>query len=112
LRELLFFPLGKTTPALPQKLCGTSEHVYSRKTAAKGSNPMGNIERRYRGQVYRLIGNRPHICRNGREVQLEVWQSRCAECGAVFTFTRSAEQPDFMPNRRCAAHKAPGRRVG
>lgn len=67
----------------------------------------------YQGQFYEFVGFRPHVCRDGREIELEVWQSHCATCGAPFSFSRPGNsQKPFAPNRRCAAHKARGVKVG
>jgi hypothetical protein len=72
---------------------------------------MDERERIYHGQVYRLIEHRQHTCRDGRKVWLEVWRSRCTECGAAFECMRRPEWPVFAPRRRCDEHKAPGRKV-
>lgn len=68
--------------------------------------------RLYQGQFYWLVGYRPHVCRDGREIELEIWRSRCAECGEEFDFgwPINSKKP-FGPSRRCAEHKAPGHRV-
>jgi hypothetical protein len=54
----------------------------------------------FRGQSYQLVGYRPHICRDGHETQLEVWQSRCAECGEPFECCRpvSAQTLHAVPS--------------
>jgi hypothetical protein len=70
------------------------------------------MQRVHRGQVYQLVGYRPHVCRDGHETQLEVWQSRCAKCGEPFECCRPVNSTKpFAPNRRCAEHKRPGSRV-
>ena len=67
-------------------------------------------DRVHAGQIYTLIGTVPHVCRDGRRIELQVWQSACAVCGAAFEF-KTPMRDRFVPNRRCAAHKRPGIRV-
>lgn len=61
------------------------------------------------GARFRFVGIEPHVRRDGMEGALSVWQGWCAECGAEF-FTRAPSQ-QFPDSRRCAAHKAPGRKA-
>jgi hypothetical protein len=65
----------------------------------------------YKGQHYSLTGTVPHTCRDGRETELEVWRSTCANCGEPFDCMRPAKAKRFEPNRRCQKHKRPGQRV-
>ncbi|WP_165938445.1 hypothetical protein [Parafrankia sp. BMG5.11] len=65
----------------------------------------------YRGQVYRPICTRPHLCRDGRQTLLAVWESHCVQCGAPFTLTTPLHAGKFQPNRRCQQHKRPGSTV-
>lgn len=69
----------------------------------------------YKGQLYRRIGSKPHIRRDGSETRrdgsetkLAIWESRCAECGEMFKFTSPALAKVFWPNRRCFKHRRPG----
>lgn len=65
----------------------------------------------HQGQRYVCSGFRPHTKRDGSATTLAVWQSHCAECGELFEFTAPTRTlRPFMPNRRCADHKRPGRR--
>lgn len=66
--------------------------------------------RMVRGQRYECVGLRPHRTRDGRITTLAVWETYCAACGAPFEALTPAGGK-FEPNRRCAAHRAPGRRV-
>jgi hypothetical protein len=64
----------------------------------------------YKEQVYECLGSEPYVNRKGRTVELVTWQSRCLECGEVFTFRHQA-RGKFSPNRRCDAHKKHGKRM-
>jgi hypothetical protein len=64
----------------------------------------------WKGQRYELTGFKPHTCRDGRETQLLIWQSTCPTCGAPFETTTPCRRLKD-PNRRCARHHRPGRRV-
>ena len=58
----------------------------------------------WKGQSYELVGYRPHINRNSREVTILVWRSHCRACGAPFEFT--TPQRKFRdPNRNCQSHR-------
>lgn len=73
---------------------------------------MHGDEKLYHGQAYRLVGYRPHVCRDGRESELEIWHSHCAECGEPFECMRPVRSlKPFAPSRRCHEHAAPGRKV-
>jgi hypothetical protein len=65
----------------------------------------------YRGQRYRRLGIKQHSRADGSVTQFGVWQSRCPTCGGLFTFTSSRTTRLRWPNRRCPAHRAPGRPV-
>jgi hypothetical protein len=65
----------------------------------------------YKGQQYTLVDHKPHTCRDGRHITLEIWQSNCADCGAKFQTARPAHGTRFEFSRRCQRHKAPGRGV-
>jgi hypothetical protein len=59
-----------------------------------------------RGQDYLLVGTEPHTRKDGSKTKLAIWQSDCAECGAVF----ECRSPIIAPpqTRRCDEHKRPG----
>ena len=65
----------------------------------------------YKGQEYYALGTEPYTRRDGQSTTLQIWRSRCAQCGAPFEFKRSAKAMRFQPNRRCTTHRWPGRRV-
>jgi hypothetical protein len=65
----------------------------------------------YRGQQYRLVAVEPYVRRDGIARQLEVWESDCAKCGAVFTYKTTAFGHTNSPNRRCKEHRRPGSKV-
>lgn len=90
----------------------------SKSTAADKRNPTQNAletqpdsPRYHRGQRYDLAGIEPHTRKDGSDTLLAVWASHCAKCGEPFTFRAPLRAGQFQPNRRCAAHKAPGVRV-
>lgn len=73
--------------------------------------PLGGDEGRravtYRGQRYELIGECPHVTRDGRAITLLAWRSHCLDCDEVFETTTAARAPAFKPGaRRCAAHRS------
>lgn len=65
----------------------------------------------YRGQLYIVTGLRPHERRDGSRTTLADIGSHCAACGDWFAFHVPAKAARIVPNRRCATHRAPGRRV-
>lgn len=65
----------------------------------------------YHGQVYVVVGKRPYLRRDGVLTSLLVLGARCAVCGDWFEFSVAARSRLIGLNRRCATHKAPGRRV-
>jgi len=69
------------------------------------------LERTHKGQLYRLTGLVDHTCRDGRETELQVWQSTCANCGEPFEFKMPPKVRAFAPNRRCKRCAKPGVRV-
>jgi hypothetical protein len=70
------------------------------------------MQRLHKGQVYHLIDEEPHICRDGRETLLGIWESHCADCGQSFLFRVPLRAKHFWPNRRCRRCKRPGVRAG
>ncbi|WP_423210534.1 hypothetical protein [Paracoccus yeei] len=68
----------------------------------------------YRGQVYHVVDLRPYQRRDGRWTTVAVLGACCTTCGAWFEFStpaRTGRARRFWLNRRCTAHKAPGRRA-
>ena len=63
----------------------------------------------HRGQDYEFVGAELYTNRHGVEIELLVWQTKCADCGAPFRAKTTAAK--FEPSRRCQAHKAPLRKV-
>jgi len=61
------------------------------------------------GQPFNLIGEQPHVTKDGRKITLQRWSSRCTTCGAPFiALTIPGRHPDV---RRCEDHRLPGRRI-
>lgn len=61
------------------------------------------------GQRYDLVGFDDHTKADGSLTKLARWRSECVTCGEPFeTRCPSSRLPD---NRRCHAHRQPGRRV-
>lgn len=71
----------------------------------------GVVETIYKGQVYRRIGEKPHMRVDGTMTRLAIWESCCPVCGATFTMASPRFHKLREPNRRCPEHRAPGRRV-
>lgn len=65
----------------------------------------------FRGQLYIVTGLRPYERRDGSRTVLANLGSHCADCGGWFVVHVPAKAARIMLNRRCAVHKAPGRRV-
>lgn len=67
----------------------------------------------FRGQLYVVTGFRPYERRDGSLTVLADIGSHCADCGAWFAASvpATATAARIVPNRRCATHRAPGRRV-
>ncbi len=63
----------------------------------------------YYGQIYTCTMRRPYTRRDGSSTVLIELASHCADCGTSFTFSVPATSNKFEPNRRCEAHKSPGK---
>ncbi len=61
----------------------------------------------HKRQKYVCTAVSPYTRRDGTQSALLVWESRCAECGEVFTF-KTPNGEKFEPNRRCQEHRRPG----
>ncbi len=60
----------------------------------------------YKDQVFDRIGTVPYINRKGREMVLDIWQSKCLKCGTGYTFMHQ-QRGEFSPRRNCDEHKKP-----
>jgi len=73
------------------------------------------IERIYEGQVYECLGTKlDNSEKTGETFAVDIWQSRCADCGAFFTFTKVQEDHEKWEKymtRRCKEHRTSGKRV-
>jgi Zn finger protein HypA/HybF involved in hydrogenase expression len=61
------------------------------------------------GQIYRPLLVRPHVTKDGRNIQLVDWETDCPSCGHPFTVVTVLTFTS--PRRRCDDCKAPGRQV-
>lgn len=61
------------------------------------------------GQRFDCTGHEPYTRKDGQAAVLAVWQAECATCGAGFK--SKTTEGRFAETRRCADHRAPGRRV-
>jgi hypothetical protein len=79
----------------------------------KGEAMRKIIERIYEGQIYECIGTRIVSWKDGDHI-VDIWKSRCVECGDVFTFEKVQEDHErwnkYM-TRRCPAHAKSGKPV-
>jgi hypothetical protein len=64
-------------------------------------------------QRYECVGRRKHTTKDGRNIELLVFQSNCASCGNQFELAigEKALETNFSPNRRCSNCKQPGKPV-
>ena len=60
------------------------------------------------GQLYRVVGFRPYVKRDGTQIELVRFVSHCADCGQTFEFGLPQGANAFTPCRRCDEHKKPG----
>jgi Zn finger protein HypA/HybF involved in hydrogenase expression len=60
-------------------------------------------------QIYRPIGSRQHVTRDGRQTTLIQWLTHCPSCGSEFTI--STNMLFSAPRRRCDDCKSPNRQV-
>jgi hypothetical protein len=67
-----------------------------------------NEVRMYRGQQYECVGVVDYTRKDGGASKLQVWESRCAECGEPFLFKLPATST-FSPSRRCFYDRKPGK---
>jgi hypothetical protein len=64
------------------------------------------------GQSYVMVGTRLYVTVRhvpGRTITMTEWRTECPNCGTSFVTKSLASRPPL--NRRCEAHRAPGRRV-
>jgi hypothetical protein len=62
------------------------------------------------GQRYELVRTDPYVRRDGTVVELLVWRSCCAECGAEY-FARTASTARGGLVRRCRQHRSQGKKL-
>lgn len=74
-------------------------------------HPINGRTFKRQGQTYRRIGIVPHICRDGREIELAIYESGCADCGRTFTCKNVRQVRARSLNRRCDEHHRPGLHV-
>lgn len=59
--------------------------------------------------IFQAVGRVPHVCRDGREIELRVWASRCWVCGCAFQMATpmsvSLEATTFT-RRCCDEHRS------
>jgi hypothetical protein len=68
--------------------------------------------RDYAGQRYTCVAIEPYTRRrDGASSYLAVWHSKCAQCGALFSYRSPRRVVRFQPNRRCGRHRRPGTHV-
>lgn len=61
------------------------------------------------GQRFSVTAHQPYVRKDGQDSVVVVWQSRCLDCGEpIEERIWWGKWPD---TRRCAAHKAPGRKA-
>jgi hypothetical protein len=66
----------------------------------------------YKDQHYKLVGHEPYTrIRDGSKTTLEVWASKCVDCGQTFFARTPIRAKGFKPTRRCRLHKRPGSKV-
>lgn len=58
------------------------------------------------GRVFYFLANTPYTKKDGTEIELAVWHSQCAECGAPFTIqTPTNGVSEAFGRKHCDAHK-------
>ena len=63
-------------------------------------------------QRFACVGVQPYVTRDGRDLELSVWEAPCAECGLPFRYlTPRRKEPVRIDRRRCDLHRRPGKRV-
>lgn len=59
--------------------------------------------------VYQAAGKVPHVCKDGREIELRVWSSMCWVCGCAFKMATPMSVPlekTTFTRRCCDEHKS------
>jgi hypothetical protein len=58
-------------------------------------------------RVWRRIGERDYTCRDGREIVLAVWETRCVVCNAPFQIKLSigTKRSHAFETTTCPAHR-------
>jgi hypothetical protein len=64
---------------------------------------------KHKGQGYRRVDVVPYTRKDGSTSALQVWRSRCADCGEPFEILSTVRKRKlWYPNRRCKKHQQPG----
>lgn len=71
--------------------------------------PRPDTELMLDGQRYVVVGSDLHVRKDGEAIPIILWQSRCAECGALFECRTGLKARSL--NRRCEKHRRPGKAV-
>jgi hypothetical protein len=71
---------------------------------------------RYRGQLFQSLGQCETVSgRNRHRINVDLWETCCATCGAPFVFNllpkRDGSTVPFWPVRRCETHRRAGASV-
>lgn len=65
-----------------------------------------------RSQTFRAVRFVPYTTKDNRQVELLVWESRCADCGKTFEHRTTGGGRGPGDRRRCDGCKSPGKPVG
>ena len=68
--------------------------------------PRYPLPRLHDGQLYRAVSLREDRTGAGKLMRIITWQSRCPDCGRLFTFESAIGFPKY-PRRRCDECKSP-----
>lgn len=61
------------------------------------------------GQIFECVGHEPYTRKDGNEITLAIWSSRCRECGTPIRATSPIWLVDVTRfSKRCAEHARPG----
>ena len=53
-----------------------------------------------REHLYRLLGRKPYVNKRGFEMELQVWEGSCMDCGEAFEVMSGRKVPGYL-TRRC-----------
>lgn len=61
------------------------------------------------GRVFDALGKKPHVCKDGRQIELTIWQGLCRKCAAPFEVLTPAvfdlEKTDAFGMVHCVEHR-------